>query len=284
MFHQRTFFQYNELQKPVDRKHYAIAFDAASTAASDFPEDTSFTWNHTCTGSNLILVVGISWFDNTTISSITYAGNSLTNIRQDDNGTTIHSALYYILDPSTGSNAIVITFSGNTDARGGAISLTGVQQSSQPDANNGANGSDTTQTVDVTTVADNCWVIDCCSSGSGTISFSPGAGQTERWDGADGLGTQGRGTGSHEGPKTPAGAVTMSHTTSIFTVDYAISAASFVPAPPGPSVSPSVSPSRSPSVSPSASVSPSRSPSVSPSVSPSISPSISPSVSPSVSP
>ena len=212
----------------------AIAFDATSSITWNTAIPTSKTWSHTCTGSDLVLIVGIAHEDTTDAdrgcSGITYNGVALTKIRTDDNlGDNITSELWYLLGPATGANNIVATFNGGVDDGDCmAISLTGVAQSGQPDAQNGATASNVTSiSVDVTTVADNCWVVDAFIRGDGTTGNTVGAGQTARVNETFSLAGAGM---SHEGPKTPAGVVTMSWTRNTSgSPDWAISAASFKP-------------------------------------------------------
>lgn len=209
----------------------AIAFDVASNGRAG-PSVTSLTFSHTCTGSNLILVVGTSVSDTTDtnrpVTGITYAGVAMTKIREDDEATAdFTSGLWYLINPATGANNIVVTTTGSVSRIiAGGISLTGAAQSGQPDAHNGALTTTTSITVDVTTVADNCWVIDAYSSSWGGTNPVAGGGQTQRWINA---GTAADGIGSTEGPKTPAGAVTMSWTAGSLPSAGAISAASFAP-------------------------------------------------------
>lgn len=127
-----------------------------------------------------------------------------------------------------GANDVVITMSAAVGSGrtivGGAVSLTGAHQTSPLDAHNGNNVFDPGISVSVTTIADNCWVLD---TAAGLATVTVGAGQTERWNVSDGTNQPAGSAGSTEGPKTPAGAVTMSWSGS--DTRYAISAASYQP-------------------------------------------------------
>lgn len=160
----------------------AIAIDTVSNSG-DLTSVSSATWAHTCTGSNLILVVGVNnrgvnSNTNTTVTGITYNGVALTKIRADqaESGDTYRgrSELWYLINPTTGSSLnIVATFTGSVVATGcGAISLTGVIQGTGAiDAHNGFTGTtDTTPSVNVTVVANNCWLIDTIYSRSNTLA------------------------------------------------------------------------------------------------------------------
>ena len=58
---------------------------------------------------NSILVVGVSPKGGTTVSSVTYDNQSLTEIRSDDDGGNSHSSLWYIVDPSNSTNNVNVT-------------------------------------------------------------------------------------------------------------------------------------------------------------------------------
>ena len=216
----------------------AIAFDASSNRPEGTVTGTPpvYSWSHTCTGSNLVLVVGIVTRDLTDAdrltASITYNGVSLTKIREDDNLTDDNTtSLWYLLNPATGANTIEVTGNSSsiTSAIGMAVSLTGVAQSGQPDANNGNIYSNANSITDsVTTVADNCWVVDAvCLDGPQTLAV--GSGQTQRENVTS---TASSGGMSTEGPKTPGGAVAMEWNDNgeAGSPDWSHSAASFSPA------------------------------------------------------
>ena len=80
----------------------------------------------------------------------------------------------------------------------------------------------------MTTVTDGAWVVDALafrSTGAGTPTGNPGAGQTQRWsqyNEGGGTATNIRGKGSTEGPRSPAGAVVMDWALAA-SVDWAVS-------------------------------------------------------------
>lgn len=214
-----------------------ILYDASSQCTPG--AGTTFTWSHTTSGTNRLLAVGMAIRSNAsqTVSSADYANVPLTFIRADTNGQSVRSELWYLVTPASGTNTVRVNLTTSAKAACGAISLTGVHQSSPLEASNGATGSSTTPSVTVTTVADDAWVIDAVafrSAGNGQPTGTPGAGQTERWSGyteGGGTGPNIRGKGSTEGPQTPPGGVVMDWSLSA-SVDWAISAASFQPTAP----------------------------------------------------
>ena len=141
----------------------AIAFDAA---ANGRVTDTSLTFAHTCTGTDLILFVGVGIRNqsNDIVSSITYNGVSMTRV--PTNGYVAETTgndsayLYYLINPATGANNVVITISESQDMMGVSTSYTGARQSSQPDASNKSTSAGTdTITTSITPVASNCWAV-----------------------------------------------------------------------------------------------------------------------------
>lgn len=176
----------------------------------------------------MLLAVGDShWsLSSSTVTGITYNSVAMTYIRTDTDTTyyTWRSTLYYLIAPATGAHTVAVTYSSSIQTGGGgAISLTGCKQSGQPDAHNGAHAwSSKPATVDVTTVADNCWVVDVLGA-----TGSPTCVNTQRWKitGAQYF-WAGADTNS---PKHPAGAQTMSWTFAS-NATWVLSAASFAPA------------------------------------------------------
>jgi len=209
-----------------------IAFDATSNSGAQ-GSTNPVTWSHTVSGSDTLLAVHIAQRGSgfPAAGGVTYNGVSLTSAQQDGPISFIHSSIWYLANPATGTNTVSVTFpSAPTRSVSGAVSLTGVDQSSPLDANNGSTGTGTTASVAVTTVADNAWVIGGVgvrTAASETITV--GAGETQDWnvlDTANGL----RAGGSHTtAAVTPAGAHTMDWTISA-SLAWAISAASFKPA------------------------------------------------------
>ena len=107
----------------------AVAVDA-STSGGILNNTSSFSWSHTCSGSNRVLVVMIALYSTSvTISSITYNSNALT-LYNTLSTTNVKLHIYYLIAPSTGTNTLSISLSGSTYGFAGAISFTGAAQSS----------------------------------------------------------------------------------------------------------------------------------------------------------
>ena len=104
----------------------AIAVDNTSSAHGDV---SSLTWAHTVgSGADRILIVGVSIDDSgTTISSVTYGGTTLLLVGQRA-GTQTRAAIYRLIAPSVGTSNVVVTLSSTDGVVGGAVSFTGVDQ------------------------------------------------------------------------------------------------------------------------------------------------------------
>ncbi len=155
----------------------AIAFDTFTSGTIVNP-GTSQTFAHTCTGSNLILFVAIQNGGSHTnnITGVTYNSVALSKITSQDasavSGLNQQWDLWYLINPATGSNNVVISAANSAVINGIAISYTGAKQSGVPDAGPVTNilstGANNTNTV--TSIADNCWhlVVGGDSNGAST--------------------------------------------------------------------------------------------------------------------
>lgn len=118
----------------------AIAFDTATDTSVATGTPTSHTVSHTCTGADLVLLVGVSVatpsgsVTGTTVTA-TYNGVSMTEIRSgtttgallQTSSASAGSCLFYLLDPATGANNVVVTLStGEAEILVGTASYTGV--------------------------------------------------------------------------------------------------------------------------------------------------------------
>lgn len=158
----------------------AIAIDAVSNSGA-LQTVASATYSHTIAAANELLVVGGAGRTsdvnkaNLVITGVTYNGVALTSIKatqQDSTGASFRSELWYIYNPSTGANNVVVTWTGTLVYGGSAAaSFSGVATSSPIESSGGA--TDTTLTtltgpvrVGQTTNA----MVDCVYSRSGTLT------------------------------------------------------------------------------------------------------------------
>lgn len=167
----------------------ALAIDATSKDTNFGEGVTSRTMAHTCTGTNLFLVsFGSVNSGSDIVSGVTYNGVAMTrSVRQLNNSGTFTMYAYYLIAPATGANNIVWSLSSGDIAVCG-ISLTGANQSAQPDVSGGSNSggsSGTSYTNTLTTVADNSWHLAAMRQTVGG-GITAGSGTAVRVDGVGG--------------------------------------------------------------------------------------------------
>lgn len=203
----------------------AIVVDSTSTGGF-VPTTNTLTFSHTCTGSNLILFVHATTNVNSdTVTGITYNGVAMTFIDSQVNGADRFEYLYYLINPATGAHNVVVT--ANTSANslaGESVSYTGAKQTGQPDNHAKQNVVGGTQTLTLTTVANNCWTVLVTT----TSATTPAASTNSTLRIANGTGG-GENIFDSNGPITPAGSFGMSITSGSGAVGMIM--ASFAPVP-----------------------------------------------------
>ena len=167
----------------------AIAVGDVSTSQQD--GGASNTFAHDVAGSDTFLLVLISAENNATpgnmpVTGVTYNGDALTKIREEDTtvtpgGSADIASVWYLINPDAGTNNVIVSYTGVVEGDAvTAITLTGVSQSAPIDAQNGFKGNSANPSNAVTTVAANCLVLDVITgSGSGT-TLTPGGSQTQQ--------------------------------------------------------------------------------------------------------
>lgn len=138
----------------------AIAFDASSQGQNGGGLAT-LTFSHTCSGSNRILFVNTGCHTSiATITGVTYNGVAMTSVHapitSPDN---FYMQLWYLLAPATGANNIVVTASAADGIVGEAASYTGAAQTTLDATSIATLQPGTSFTQNITTVADNCWIV-----------------------------------------------------------------------------------------------------------------------------
>jgi hypothetical protein len=182
-----------------------IAFDAYTAGGDNGGSSNSLTYSHTCTGSNGILFVGVRGdVLNDYVTSATYNGVAMSLAgKQICNGDR-YVYLFYLKGPATGTHNVVVTASQTILISADSTSYTGASQGVGLDATSvQQDGGSSPSNFSITTVADNCWVIECMHSQS---NVTAGVGTTLRSDGT----IQRPHLCDTNGPKTPAGSVTLS--------------------------------------------------------------------------
>jgi len=207
----------------------AIAFDSATDGSNNGGSGSSHTVSFNNVAGNLIVaaVAGDSSVDN--ITGCTWNGVAMTQLAKLTNAQTSngrYNHYFYILSAATGTHNIVASAGSSHFIGICAASYSGVDTTGQPDASTTNTGSSAADlTTSLTTIADNCWAILAEFSYAGGAAPGAGAGTVRRAkDPADG----GFGIFDNNGPKTPAGSVSL-NTTQSFTVAIGHIMASFKP-------------------------------------------------------
>lgn len=228
---QKSLSQSAPTPTPTPVSSQPISFDAFSSAATN-PDSATLSWTHTAGAgcSNRILIVGVGNRSNRSVSGITYNSVALTKIRSDAPGGDVHSELWYLTNPATGSNQITITMAASTTVTAGATTWCNTNQSGTPFnvmTGNGATGSNTTNpSVSVTSAVGEV-VVDVVTRQAAGGGLTVGPGQVQRFNQG---GTANATAGSSEA--AAAGSTTMSWT--MASESWAMSAASLKPLNPVP--------------------------------------------------
>lgn len=157
----------------------APVFDAVSSAVG--AGAGPYTWSHTCSGSNRVLFVKVSYYDSgDSVSGVTYNGVTMTAMPSSlvSNGQ-YFVVWYYLINPATGSNTVSVSFTGTVfDFGGSAVSVTDADQTTAFGGVATATGTSTTPSVNVSSASDELVIDGLSIVHSGTLSV--GAGQTQR--------------------------------------------------------------------------------------------------------
>jgi len=178
----------------------------------------------TGTGTNRLMLVGVSWNCGTaarSISSVTFSyGTGPTVLTFDpviteQTGTQArYAAIYSLPDPPSGeAGTVTVTFSSSVSNGivAGVANFAGVDQTTPLGSSNGANGNSTAPSVDLTGLSGDELVFDTVFQGASGSSqtLTVGSDQTERWNAFVG---NARAAASTEAAPTGGGTVTMSWT------------------------------------------------------------------------
>jgi hypothetical protein len=186
----------------------AIAYDAVGQG-SGF---SSYTYSHTCSGADRYLVVTTTASSSGNASAVSYAGVSMTLLTSRNGG---YHQIWGLPAPATGANNVSIT-QGSYSGQSVSLSYNGVSSVGTPEASNGANsgGPTTSITSSVTTITDNAFVVASSMYETASNTQNASTGSTERVK-RSGNASSGYAIGLFDnGPKTPAGSVSMTVTAS----------------------------------------------------------------------
>ncbi len=209
----------------------AIAFDNTDGVTDGVGGSSSYSWSHTNTGSNLVLLVMFYTFksgDTTDhCTGVTYNGVSMSQLKSVGGDTSFRIHCYGLVAPATGANTVQINFDTTIETGYRSASYTGVAQTGLPDASTTTIASSGTGiTCTLTTVADNCWTVMFVKTQGSSLVASTGA--TRRTGAGFNIGNF-----DSNAAITPAGSTSESATwtTSTNNLGVMVSIAPFVAAP-----------------------------------------------------
>lgn len=148
-----------------------VQFDAATTGPGVPPGSTTTSWLHPCNGANGLLVVEVAVgaaSDAGFTTGVTYNSVAMTSASKvhSNAATQGYVELFYLKNPSSGFNTVVVTITGGTGSiETGATSFNNVDQTTPIDAPATATGASTTPSVGITSQVGDI-VVDgvCCGS------------------------------------------------------------------------------------------------------------------------
>jgi len=184
-----------------------IAHDAVSSPGWQGTA-VSHTWAHTCTGLNRMLTVFLVGSQTEKLTHVKYDGVEMTieESAGPHGGRDRWDYALSLVAPVTGGANIVITFDDSQPCGPAGVSYTGVLQGAIDSSAQESPGILVNFELNITIVADNCWLVGqmVCSSGN----VSSGGGTTTRNFIANSILV-----GDSNGAKTPAGAYHLDATT-----------------------------------------------------------------------
>ena len=110
-------------------KTTAIYLANTSGSTSNSGSSGSLTISHTTgTSLNRLMVVTIASKPDAVITSVTYGGISLIKLGEQSNGITTKSEMWYLLNPTSGTANVVISWPGTLEAAAGVTTFSSVNQ------------------------------------------------------------------------------------------------------------------------------------------------------------
>jgi len=185
----------------------AVDFDSASSGGNDC-SSSSFSSGTVSVGASLALVFLDHTNSSATMDSVTWDGVAMTNIfSQTDTGLLLE--VWGLLDPPDGVSTVVLDCTGSGSHVAFAVSYTGTDNVLPSNTSFLVQGSGTTISDSITTVADLSWVASFVfEKVSNSIAYT--AGGTRRWGNGGEAAASSRIVGDSNADISPAGSYTHS--------------------------------------------------------------------------
>lgn len=148
----------------------AVAFDASSSGIGS--NSSSATFSHTCTGSNLYLIVVIATTG--TVSSVTYGSQTMTQLITNSAFNT--KAVFGLSNPTVGTSTITVNTSASAFTSACSASYTGVDYTS-PITSNATTWAGTSASQTLTISRKDAWIVTglmVSDSGGSTVPVVSG--------------------------------------------------------------------------------------------------------------
>jgi len=112
----------------------AIAFDASSEHDTGGTIPTGFSFSHTCSGTERLLLVWVIDIgsNDTAVTGITYNGDAMTRLGEVSDGSNVVEG-WYLVNPDTGTNTVSVSQSAGRRSVAYGLSYTGCS-GTQPDS------------------------------------------------------------------------------------------------------------------------------------------------------
>lgn len=160
-----------------------MAFAVDSHSQGSAVTGSTVTWAHTC-ASGAVLYVGAGTNNQTqTVTGVTYNGTSMSLVDQIANTDACYGSIWFLSNPSSGSNNIVVTYSASsTDSKGGVgVSFTGSDTTFGAKNKTGVDPGDSSISTAVTTTAANSIIFAIAvQNGNSTSLTVSGTNQTQQ--------------------------------------------------------------------------------------------------------
>ena len=157
----------------------SVSVDASSNGSTI--DQASVTVSHTTSGTNRLMMVGISMNPSgESVSSVTYNGINLTHVgTQEDGAALARVEIWSLVAPDTGTHDVVVNFTdlGHKGASVGVMTFTGVDQTTALGAFSGNSGLSASASTTVASATDDL-VFGVVAVEKGT-AVTPGTGQTD---------------------------------------------------------------------------------------------------------
>lgn len=186
-----------------------IAVDnAAAGGTADSVSSLTFSYTVNSNTNGVLTVCAGSVLTPTfsTVTGVTYNGVAMTLVKEEHETTFSagYNSLWILKAPATGAHNVVITFSASSlRVSGGAVSFTGVDQTTPQSNAASAQGASTSSSTTVTSVSGS--VVTGCAYELGSIN-APTSGNTQQWSQSEG------GFGDGSGQATASGAASVNMT------------------------------------------------------------------------